>query len=54
MQKRWMDAAAAVEMRNAGLLVGAALPTADDDTDDCCSTTCQLSIDILIITCEPY
>lgn len=24
-----------------------------DAADDCCSTTCQLSIDILIITCEP-
>lgn len=25
----------------------------DDGDDDCCSSTCQLDIDILIITCEP-
>lgn len=25
----------------------------DDGDDDCCSFTCQLDIDILIITCEP-
>lgn len=25
----------------------------DDGDDDCCSSTCQLDIDILIIRCEP-
>lgn len=25
----------------------------DDGDDDCCSFTCQLDIDILIIRCEP-